>query len=71
MAKVKKEGSIEESLAQLESIIKKLESSNIGLEDSLKEFEDGVKIYKDCKGLLSKAEKKIKVLTESLDEEDF
>ena len=67
----KKKVTFEESLELLESIVRELESGKVPLDDSLKKYEEGVKVYKNCKELLSKAEKKITVLTEKLDEEIF
>jgi exodeoxyribonuclease VII small subunit len=61
----------EGSLDSLEGIVRELESGELDLEKSLEKFEQGVVLFKDCKTLLDKAEKKISVLTESLDEEDL
>ncbi len=61
----------ENSLKDLEKIVNELESGSINLESSLKQFEKGVSLYKKCKKTLDQAEKKIKILTEELDEEDF
>ena len=66
--KMKKER-FEESITALEKIVNKLESEELSLEESLDKFKEGVKLYKDCKDMLSKAEKKISVLTESMKEE--
>lgn len=62
---------LEEILVDLESTVNELESGNLSLDESIKQFENGVKLYKECKSQLSKAEKKIKVLTDSLKEEDY
>jgi len=67
----KKELSFEHSLEKLENIVRELEEGQITLDDSLKKFEEGVSLYKVCKKSLGKAEKKIKVLTEGLKEEDL
>lgn len=66
-----KKKSFEDSLKELENIVSKLESGELALEQSLEQFEIGTKLYKECKGQLSIAEKKIAVLTESLKEEEF
>lgn len=63
--------SFEDSMTKLEEIVSELESGDISLDDSIKKFEEGIKLYKSCKDSLAKSEKKIKVLTESLKEEDF
>jgi len=70
MAK-KKELDFEKSLLTLEQIVEELESGDLELEKSLEKFEKGVELYKNCKQILSKAEKKINVLTEGLKEEEL
>ncbi|MBP9674009.1 MAG: exodeoxyribonuclease VII small subunit [Bacteriovoracaceae bacterium] len=61
----------EEQLNKLEEIVGELESGNLSLDESLKKFEKGMELYKGCKQVLDSAEKKIKVLTESLLEKDL
>lgn len=63
--------SLEDSLVKLEQIVSELESGELPLEDSLKKFEEGVKLYKNCKGILGNVEKRIKILTDSLKEEEM
>ena len=67
----KKIASFEENLDKLENIVRDLESGNVTLNDSLKKYEEGVKVFKSCKDLLAKAERKIVELTDSLEEEPF
>jgi exodeoxyribonuclease VII small subunit len=67
----KKTQTFETQLEKLEEIVGQLESGELNLDDSLKKFEEGVKLFKACKAKLSKAEKKIAVLNESLNEEDL
>ena len=67
----KKVKNFEENLQVLEKIVSELESGKISLDDSLKKYEEGVKVFKACKSLLSKTEKKVQVLTSALEEEDF
>ncbi len=62
---------LEESLANLEKIVQELEKGQLGLDESLKKFETGVKLYRSCRESLSDAEKKIKVLTDDLKEEEW
>lgn len=63
--------SFEESLEKLETIVGDLEGGDLSLDGSIKKFEEGIKLYKSCKEQLAKSEQKIKVLTDSLKEEDF
>ena len=67
----KKKVTFEENLAALERIVQELESGKVSLDESLKKYEEGVKVYKNCRDLLQKAEKKITLLTDKLDEELF
>ena len=69
MSKNKDDKGFEKSLIELEAVVQKLESGELTLEKSLVEFETGVSLYKECKSLLGKAEKKISRLTDSLKEE--
>lgn len=61
----------EHSLSELEKIVKEFENEKLSLSDSLEKFERGVAIYKNCKSTLSEIESKIKILTESLKEEEY
>lgn len=61
----------ETSLLKLESIVEGLEAGDAGLDANIKSFEEGIKLYKECKGFLQNAEKKIQVLTDSLKEEEY
>ena len=57
----------EKALERLEKIVEELEEGNVSLEDSLKKYEEGVKLSALCQGRLAQAEKKIEILTRSLD----
>lgn len=63
--------SFENTLTELETLVSDLESGELELDASIDKFEEGVKLYKNCKTLLGKAEKKISVLTDSLKEENY
>lgn len=52
----------EKSLAELESIVKKLESGNISLDEMLKYFEIGTKLVADCNKVLDETEAKLNIL---------
>ena len=41
------------------------------MSESLNRFEEGVTLYRSCRETLEKAEKKIKILTDSLKEADY
>lgn len=61
----------EKALKDLERIVQELESGNTNLDDSLKKFEQGIDLYKKCRSTLDTAEKKIKILSDSLKELDY
>lgn len=71
MAKKKvsdKSPQFEESLEQLEQIVRQLEDGQLGLSESLARYEEGVRHLKGCYDALAKAEQKIELLT-SVDED--
>jgi exodeoxyribonuclease VII small subunit len=61
----------ENSLKELEKIVRELESGDINLDESLKKFEQGIQLYKNCRVTLENAEKKIKILSDQLKEVDY
>jgi len=56
------ERTFEESLNELELIVKQLETGDLPLEESLKLFEEGVKLSRSCRERLTVAERRIEVL---------
>ncbi len=61
----------ESSLKELEKIVRELESGDISLDESLQRFEQGIELYKRCRHTLEGAEKRIKILSDSLKEVDY
>ena len=55
----------EQSVSELEHIVKQLENGELSLEDSLKEFEKGVNLARKCQEVLNQAEQKIEFLTKT------
>lgn len=68
---VKKERTIEETLKDLEELVKKLESGESSLEESFEYYETGMKLVKSCNDKIDKVEKKIIVLEENGEEHEF
>jgi exodeoxyribonuclease VII small subunit len=56
----------EKALARLEKIVEELESGNVSLDEALKHYEEGVKLSRACQEKLTQAEKKIEILSRSL-----
>ena len=57
----------EQAYSRLEKIVGELEDGGTPLERSFKLFEEGQKLVRLCHGMLDKAEKRLKILTESDD----
>jgi len=60
---------LEASMEKLEQIVTDLESGEFGLEEALKKFEEGLRLGKRCKGILDRAEIRVKQLVENADGE--
>lgn len=63
MAK-KKAVSFEESLTELEDLVKKMDSGELSLEESLTAFENGIGLIRNCQSALQTAEQKVQKLVE-------
>lgn len=55
----------EQSIIELEEIVRQLEKGELTLEDSLKQFEKGIGLARKCQEVLNQAEQKIEILTAS------
>ncbi len=58
----------EEALNRLKTIVETLENGSDDLDEIMKLFEEGSKLVSGCNDKLNKAELKIKVLTEKMNE---
>ena len=54
-----KEKSFEESLLELEIIVKELESGNVKLEDAIKKYTDAMELAKKCSDKFNNATEKV------------
>ncbi len=59
--------SFEETVLELEAIIKRMSTGDQTLETSIADFERGVKIVRDCQQMLQEAEQRVALLTKSAD----
>jgi exodeoxyribonuclease VII small subunit len=57
------EPSFEESLAELERMVRELEDGKLGLDESLARYEQGVSLIKRCTEQLRDAERRILLVT--------
>ena len=72
MAKEEKELSYEESLNNLEEIVKKLETGEVPLDDAINEFNKAMKLAKSCDDKLKSAEEAItKLVSDTGEIKDF
>lgn len=70
--KSKKEKTFEESIAELETIVKELETGSCSLDDAINKFTEGMKLAKTCGDKLNTATEKVnKILMENGELEDF
>jgi exodeoxyribonuclease VII small subunit len=53
----------EESLADLERVVRDLEDGQLGLDEALARYEEGIALIKQCHGKLEQAEQRILLLT--------
>lgn len=65
------EKTLEEVFQELDSMIEELEDSNISLEDSFKIYQKGMKLLIECNEKIDMVEKKMQVLNENGQLEDF
>ena len=64
----------EDTMKELETIVKELENGDLNLEDSVKKFEKGMNLSKNANKMIEEAEKKIMILIkneEGIAEEKF
>ncbi len=67
-----KNKSFEESLTELESIVKELETGNVDLDQAISKYSEAMKLAKTCGDKLNDATSKVnKILTENNTLEDF
>lgn len=66
-----KELTIEESFAEIETILNKLESNEVTLEDSFLLYQSGMKQIKHCNDLMNTVEQKVQMLNSNGELETF
>lgn len=69
MAKAEK--TLESSFEDLETILSKLEDNTTNLDDSFRLYQQGIKLLKTCNDSIDKIEKKIVILNESGENNEF
>ena len=66
-----KETTLEEDFETLENLIKELSKDDVNIEEAFSKYEQGLKLLKNCNDKIDTIEKKVQVLTESLELKDF
>ncbi len=68
----KKEMTFEESLVELENIVKELEAGNVDLDKAIEKYSEAMKLAKTCSDKLNNATEAVnKILKENGELEDF
>lgn len=62
---------LEEAFAKLEETVSQLERDDISLEDSFKEYQKGMELLKKCSETIDSVEKKVLVLNENGELNEF
>ncbi len=65
----KRDPGFEQDLEHLERIVSALEEGGLSLEEALKQFESGIRLTRKCEKALRAAERKIEILTRSMNGE--
>ena len=72
MATKKEEKTFEESLLELETIVKELEAGNVDLDKVIEKYSEAMNLAKNCSDKLNKATEKVnKILKENGELENF
>ncbi len=61
----KEKMTFEKALERLELIVVEIEEGKVSLEESIEKYAEGTKLIETCRGILDKAESKIKLLSRS------
>ncbi len=69
--KIENETTLEEDFETLENLIKELSKDDVNIEEAFAKYEQGLKLLKNCNEKIDTIEKKVQVLTESLELKDF
>ncbi len=67
MAEKEEKMDLEKAMENLEKIVEALESGELTLDQALKKYEEGVGLVRACQSRLTETEKRIEVLTKTLD----
>lgn len=66
-----KELNLEEAFEQLEKTVEALEQEDISLEESFQIYKDGMELLKKCNQAIDQVEKKVLILNENGETDEF
>ncbi|MBQ8877782.1 MAG: exodeoxyribonuclease VII small subunit [Lachnospiraceae bacterium] len=67
----KKEFNLEEAFSALDETVMRLEQEDISLEESFAEYQKGMELLRKCNEAIDKVEKKVLVLNEKGETDEF
>lgn len=71
MEKKEESFNLEEAFLKLEETVKNLERDDISLEASFQEYQKGMELLKKCSETIDKVEKKVLILNENGETDEF
>ena len=63
--------SLEQTFEELEKVVKELESDETSLEESFSSYKKGIEMVESCNGYIDRIEKKVMVLNEEGEQDEF
>lgn len=66
-----KQVSIDETLQQIEEVLDRMEQDGVPLEEAFRCYEQGMKLIKSCEKQIGTIEKKVKIITENGETDEF
>lgn len=71
MEQEEKINTLEENFTKLEKMIARMENKEIGLEESFQLYEEGMKLLKQCNDQIDRVEKKVQILKQNGETDEF
>jgi exodeoxyribonuclease VII small subunit len=62
---------LENSIAEINTLIEQMEQGELSLEQSLEKFERGITLIKHCQKVLQEAERKVQILIQNNEKEEL
>lgn len=63
--------SLEKTFEELEKVVKRLESDETSLEESFTSYKKGIEMVESCNGYIDRIEKKVRMLNEEGEQNEF